>query len=189
MVSLAVAFFLVAAQRLLELRVARRNEAWALEHGAREFAAGHYPLFFVLHGAWLVGWVVEGWARGPAPVEHWQPWLLLFVIAQILRYASIKTLGRRWNTRILVFPGLAPIRSGIYRFVRHPNYFAVIVELAAVPLFFGAWITAISTSIANLLLLFGVRIPAETRALKWAAAASPGPEGPEEAGDPTGAPG
>ncbi len=156
-------------QRVVELRIAKRNEAWARSQGAREYGARHYPLFFVLHGGWGAAWIVEGWLRGPSLVPGWWAWLTLFVLAQGLRYWAITTLGRRWNTRILVLPHSTPIRTGPYRFLSHPNYLAVIVELWVVPAIVGAWITAAVASVLNLLLLLAVRIPAEERALRAAA--------------------
>jgi methyltransferase len=159
----------VVVQRLTELRRARRNEGRARERGASEHGAGHYPAFFVLHVGWLVGWVSEAWLRGPSLSEAWLAWAAMFGGAQVLRYWAILTLGPRWNTRILVFPGLEPIARGPYRWLRHPNYVAVALELCAVPMVFGAWITAAVFSILNAALLLGVRIPAEERALATAA--------------------
>lgn len=160
----------VAVQRVSELRLARRNEAWARAQGAREHGAGHYPAFFLLHGAWLLLWPLEAWRGGPTLAGGWWLWLLLFAAAEALRYWAIGTLGSRWNTRILVIPGLPPISRGPYRWLRHPNYVAVVIELAALPLVFGAWRTALVVGAANLALLLGVRIPAEMRALSAASA-------------------
>jgi methyltransferase len=160
----------VAVQRVSELRLARRNEAWARAQGAREYGAGHYPAFFLLHGAWLLLWPLEAWRGGPTLAGGWWLWLLLFAAAEALRYWAIGTLGSRWNTRILVIPGLSPISRGPYRWLRHPNYVAVVIELAALPLVFGAWRTALVVGAANLALLLGVRIPAEMRALAAASA-------------------
>ncbi len=165
-------------QRMLELRVAKRNEAWAREQGATEFGARHYPLFFVLHGGWMLGWLVEG-SNAEALPNLWWIWVLVFGLAQGLRYWAIGTLGRRWNTRVLVLPGLAPIARGPYRVVPHPNYLAVVLELAAVPLAVGAPWTAIIAGVLNAALLLGIRIPCEMRALRWAAQAKPAV--PEEA--------
>jgi methyltransferase len=83
----------------------------------------------------------------------------------------VAALGERWNTRILVVPGAPPVRRGPYRFLRHPNYLAVAIEIAALPLAFGSWRTALAFSVGNAFLL-GVRIPAEERALgaAWGAA-------------------
>ncbi len=163
----------VIVQRLAELRLARRNEARARGRGAQEFGARHYPLFFMLHGAWLVMWVHEALRGGPQLGCGWQLWLGLFIAAQALRYWAIASLGPRWNTRILVVPGDAPVVRGPYHWLRHPNYVAVVVELAALPLVFGASATALLIGLANLVLLLGVRIPAEMRALQWAGSVAP----------------
>lgn len=162
---LAILVGIVVVQRLAELRLAKRNEAWARSQGAVEHGAGHYPMFFVLHTVWLLAWPFEAWLGGPSLAPSWPLWLGAFAAAQVLRYWAIATLGRRWNTRILVLPDLAPIRRGPYRVLPHPNYAAVILELAALPLIFGAWWTALGIGVANLVLLLGVRIPAESRAL------------------------
>lgn len=166
LVALASAIVL---QRALELRLARRNERWARAQGAKEHGRRHYPLFFLLHGGWLVGWLVESYVRGVRLGEAWGLWLTLFSLASVLRYWAIATLGRRWNTRILVLEGHAPIRQGPYRYVAHPNYMAVALELFALPMMFGAWWTAGVASVLNLALLVGVRIPVEERALREAA--------------------
>jgi methyltransferase len=166
----------IAVQRVVELRVAKRNEAWARSEGAVEYGAAHYPAFFVLHGAWLVGWLAEAWSAGPTLDPRWPAWLGLFAAAQGLRYWAIHTLGRRWNTRILVFPGRPAIADGPYRWLRHPNYVAVVLELWSVPAMFGAWTTAAVATVANLVLLLAVRIPAEEAALRRAA---PGEDGDE----------
>ena len=163
----------VLVQRWAELRLARRNEARARGRGAQEFGARHYPLFFMLHGAWLVMWVTEALRGGPHLGGGWQLWLALFMAAEGLRYWAIASLGARWNTRILVVPGDAPVARGPYRWLRHPNYVAVIVELAALPLVFGAWHTAAAIGLANLVLLLRVRIPTEMRALQWAGSVAP----------------
>jgi methyltransferase len=160
----------VVIQRITELRLARRNEQWAREQGAREVGAEHYPLFFGLHGSWGIGWIVEALIRGPSLHPYWWAWLAGFVSAEILRYWAIVTLGPRWNTRILVIDGLPEIRTGPYRFIAHPNYLAVALELICIPMMFGAWVTAVVATVLNAMLLLGVRIPREQRAVREAAA-------------------
>src|SRR3954464_3495293 len=86
--------------------------------------------------------------------------LIFALLAQSLRYWAISTLGERWNTRVIVMPGSQPITSGPYRFIKHPNYVAVVMELIAVPLVHGGWITALVFSIGNAALLV-VRIREE----------------------------
>jgi methyltransferase len=87
------------------------------------------------------------------------------VASQALRWWCIATLGRRWNTRVIVVPGLAPVTSGPYRFLAHPNYVAVVVEGIALPLVHEAWLTALVFTGANAALLT-VRIRAENAALR-----------------------
>lgn len=155
----------IIIQRWLELRLAERNRDWALRQGASEYGASHYPLFFVLHAGWLIGWVGEALATGSRLSRGWPVWFGLFAAAQGGRYWAISSLGRYWNTRILIVPGVRRVRTGPYRFLRHPNYLAVVVELAAVPLIFGAWRTAVIAGLLNAALLLGLRIPTEEAAL------------------------
>lgn len=155
----------VGLERLAELAVAKRNLAWARSQGASEAGFGHYPFMVVLHTGLLVGCLVELWAADPAfvPGLGW-PMLVLVVLAQGLRWWCIRTLGRQWNTRILVVPGLALVRTGPYRFLRHPNYVAVVVEGLALPLVHSCWVTAVVFSVLNAGLLT-IRIRAEDLAL------------------------
>ncbi|WLR49503.1 isoprenylcysteine carboxylmethyltransferase family protein [Halobacillus litoralis] len=88
-----------------------------------------------------------------------------FFVLQVLRLVCIRTLGKRWNTRILVLPDEEPIRKGIYRFVKHPNYVIVFFELMIIPVLFHAYLTALIFPFLHLLVLT-VRIPAEERALQ-----------------------
>jgi methyltransferase len=89
---------------------------------------------------------------------------LVVLTSQALRWWCIATLGRRWNTRVIVVPGLAPVSGGPYRWLRHPNYVAVVVEGAALPLVHAAWVTAVVFTVLNAFLL-RVRIRVEDAAL------------------------
>lgn len=156
---------IVVIQRLLELALAYRNLNWALERGAGEYGREHYPYFFLLHGLWLLGILFEGGTRQSlSPL--WPVWLVLFLAAQYLRYWTIHTLGPFWNTRILVIPGAPPIETGPFRYLRHPNYVAVALELLSLPLIFNAWVTALLATVFNAVLLLGVRIPLEEQLLE-----------------------
>lgn len=155
----------VGVERLAELRVAKRNRAWARKRGAVEFGAGHYPAMVVLHTALLVGAVAEVLlADRPFHPVVGIPMLVVLVAAQGLRWWCIRTLGSQWNTRVLVVPGLGLVTGGPYRLLNHPNYVAVVAEGIAVPLVHGAWITATVFTALNAVLL-GVRIRTENAAL------------------------
>ena len=165
LVAFTVLVGLVGLERIAELVVSTRNAAWSLKHGGVETGRGHYPVMVVLHTGLLVGALVEAWVRRPdVPGALAWSMLALVVLSQGLRWWCIVTLGRRWNTRVIVVPGLAPVRSGPYRWLAHPNYVAVVVEGLALPLVHAAWITAAVFTVANAALLT-VRIRCENRAL------------------------
>ena len=159
---------LVAAERLAELVVAKRNLAWSLARGGRETGSGHYPFMVVLHTGLLAGCLLEVWFadRDFTGVLGW-PMLALVIASQGLRWWCIRVLGRQWNTRIVVVPGLPLVTGGPYRLFPHPNYVAVVVEGFALPLVHGAWLTAAVFTLVNAGLLT-VRIRAENRALRSA---------------------
>lgn len=157
-----------AIERLAELAVSRRNAAWSFARGGREYGRGHYPLMVGLHVGLLVGAPAEVFflSRPFVPVLGW-PMLALTLAAQALRWTAVATLRSHWTTRVIVVPGQERIGSGPYRFIRHPNYLAVVVEGVALPLVHTAWITATLFTSANLPLL-AVRIRCEERALSGA---------------------
>ncbi|HLR95187.1 MAG TPA: isoprenylcysteine carboxylmethyltransferase family protein [Jiangellaceae bacterium] len=156
---------LVGVERVAELVVSRRNVAWSLRQGGVESGRGHYPVMVVLHTGLLAGALLEVWLRRPAflPVLGWSMFALL-VLSQVLRWWCIATLGRQWSTRIMVVPGLTPVRHGPYRWLVHPNYVAVVVEGVALPLVHSAWFTAVVFTVANSALLLE-RIRTENAAL------------------------
>ena len=157
---------LVVVARGVELAVSERNRRWSLAQGGVESGAGHYPVMVLLHTGLLVGAVVEVRALD-RPFLPWLGWpmLALLVASHALRWWCISTLGRQWCTRIVVVPGLSAVTSGPYRFLRHPNYLAVVLEGIALPLVHTAWVTAAVFTVANAALL-RVRIAAEERALR-----------------------
>nr|WP_202458709.1 isoprenylcysteine carboxylmethyltransferase family protein [Streptomyces sp. SID5464] len=155
----------VALERVAELAVSRRNAALSLARGGVESGRGHYPFMVVLHTGLLAGALVEVWTRRPdtAAVLGWTM-LALVAAAQALRWWCIATLGRQWNTRVIVVPGAARVTGGPYRWIRHPNYVAVVVEGLALPLVHSAWVTAVVFTALNGFLL-ATRIRAEDAAL------------------------
>jgi methyltransferase len=155
----------VGLERLAELVVSKRNARWSIELGGVETGRGHYPVMVVLHTGLLLGCLAEVWLLRPPflPVLGFTM-LALVLASQALRWWCIATLGRQWNTRVIVVPGLPRVTGGPYRFFSHPNYVAVVVEGFALPLVHTAWITALVFSACNAVLLTA-RIRTENRAL------------------------
>ncbi|MDP3572849.1 MAG: isoprenylcysteine carboxylmethyltransferase family protein [Archangium sp.] len=155
----------VGLERLLELRLSVKNAAWAFARGGKEYGLPHYRFMTVFHTLFLVACVAEPWVFARPFVMPWGFVALgLAIAAQALRYWAITTLGPRWNTRVIVLPEAAPVTGGPYRFVRHPNYVAVVLELLVLPLIHSAWVTAIVFTVVNALLL-RVRVKVEEEAL------------------------
>ena len=155
----------VGVERLVELVVAQRNLAWSRMRGGVEFGAGHYPVMVVLHTGLLFGALAEVYLLH-RPFLPWLGWPMLAIVvaAQALRWWCITTLGRQWNTRVVVVPGAPRVAGGPYRLIPHPNYVAVIAEGVALPLVHTAWITALVFTVLNAALL-STRITTENNAL------------------------
>ncbi len=155
-----------AAERLAELVRSARHARWAFARGGVERGRGHFPPMVALHTALLVAPVVEVVAAD-RPFLPWLGWpaLALVLAAQALRWWCIATLGRQWNTRVIVVPGAPLVARGPYARLAHPNYVAVVLEGVALPLVHSAWVTAVTFTLLNAVLLLRFRIPAEERAL------------------------
>jgi methyltransferase len=162
---------LTALERLAELVVSARNARWSFARGAVESGRGHFPPMVALHTGLLLACLIEVHAAD-RPFVAWLGWpaLVLVLASQALRWWCIATLGPRWNTRVIVVPGLPLVSRGPYRWIPHPNYVAVVVEGIALPLVHTAWVTALGFTVLNAILLLGFRIPAEERALQAAVA-------------------
>ena len=154
-IVLAVALFRVA-----ELILAQRNTKRLLANGGSEFGRRHYPLFVLLHGGWLLVLFYDI----PSATELNHYFLVFFGILFCGRVWVITALGPYWTTRVISSPEFPLIRKGPYRFVRHPNYWVVIGEIAVLPLCFGAWYWAVVFSFLNAVLLWW-RIRIENEAL------------------------
>ena len=158
----------VAVERLAELAISKRNLGLARARGGREHGFGHYPFMVVLHTGLLVACLIEAAHRSFIPALGW-PMIAVVVLAQALRWWCIAVLGPSWNTRVIVVPGLPLVERGPYRWLRHPNYVAVVLEGIALPLVHSAWITAVVFTVVNAGLL-RVRISSENAALAQALA-------------------
>ena len=151
---------LVTLQRLAELVIARRNTRVLLARGAYEASPGHYPLIVAVHALWLLSL----WWLAPGKPIAW-PLIALFLLLQFGRLWVLSTLGPRWTTRIIILPGAPLVAGGPFRFVRHPNYLVVALEIAVLPLAFHLWQVALIFSAANAAIL-AIRIRAEEKALQ-----------------------
>jgi methyltransferase len=157
----------LGVQRLFELRLSQRNEQRILQRGGREYTPETYKWILTLHAAWFAAMLLEVFATK----RKFHPRLALpafgvFAVGQALRLTAIRTLGWRWSTRVMTVPGPAgaPMRHGIYRYIRHPNYLGVELEILSAPLLHSAYLTSAVFGLANVLLLRD-RIRREEQAL------------------------
>jgi methyltransferase len=156
---------LICLERVAELVVSQRNASASLAQGGTESGRGHFPPMVALHTALVAGCFLEPILahRTFIPALAW-PMIALVIAANALRWWCIATLGPRWSARVIVLPTAPLVRTGPYRWFRHPNYVAVIVEGIALPLAGSAWITAATFTVLNAALLT-VRVRCESRAL------------------------
>ncbi|HET9160042.1 MAG TPA: isoprenylcysteine carboxylmethyltransferase family protein [Caulobacteraceae bacterium] len=157
---LALMLGLVIGQRLSELVIARRNTRRLLARGGREIGRQHYPLFIVLHAAWIAAMAIF------IPYDRWpyMPLIVVYLLLQLARVWVITSLGPYWTTRIITLDGAPIVKRGPYRFIKHPNYLVVGMEILTLPLAFQAWWIAIVFTVLNTALI-GYRISVEERAL------------------------
>nr|WP_226035008.1 isoprenylcysteine carboxylmethyltransferase family protein [Aquibacillus saliphilus] len=157
-----ILIFLIC-QRIVELVIAKSNEKWMKQRGAFETGQKHYKWFVIVHCLFFLSLILEVFNN---PDDITPPIALLFVfgITQLFRVWCITSLGRYWNTKIIVLPEAEIVTRGPYRFIKHPNYLIVGVELFVIPLIFEAYITSILFPILHLVLM-KIRIPTEEKAL------------------------
>ncbi|WP_226657333.1 isoprenylcysteine carboxyl methyltransferase family protein [Pseudalkalibacillus hwajinpoensis] len=159
-------FSILVIQRLGELHLAKKNERWMKARGAKEVGQDHYKYIVWLHISFLLAVGIETMIRGFSLSMIWMMMLGIFVFAQVLRFWTIRSLGRFWNTKIIVLPEANVIQKGPYRFMKHPNYVIVALEIMSLPLIFSSYITAAVFTLLNAFLLLKVRIPVEEKALR-----------------------
>lgn len=157
-------FIFIVLQRLFELVIAKGNEKWMLERGGVEWGGEHYKWFIVVHSLFFLSMLTEVSMRDYAEFVTSPYIFVLFLLTQLVRVWCVLSLGRFWNTRIIILPGRSLISRGPYKYVKHPNYLIVGIEFFIIPLLFGAYITAALFPILHLLLM-KVRIPLENKAL------------------------
>lgn len=157
-------FALVLAERLVELPLARANLRWALERGGVEHDHAFTRWLIAFHVVFFAGWLAELTVRGGGLAVLPLVAFGAFLVLEGGRAWVVLTLGRRWNTRVVVIPGTPPVRGGPFRLLPHPNYLIVALELYAYPLLTGCWWTAGIAGTLNLFVL-ARRIRGEERAL------------------------
>jgi methyltransferase len=160
MTTALIILTLVTLQRLSELVIAKRNTAALMAKGAIEHGASHYPVMVLLHASWLAGLWWFGWNA----TVIW-PFMMAYIALQAFRVWILATLGKRWTTRILTVPNETLVAKGPYRFIRHPNYALVLLEVPLLPLAFGLPWFALLYGLLNIAML-AWRIRIEDQALQ-----------------------
>jgi methyltransferase len=161
MIFIVFILFLIF-QRLAELYVSSKNEKWLLKNGAIEYGKEHYPFIVALHTLFIISLIVEYVLRDDVTVNF--TLIVLFFVLIVIKVIVISTLGHYWNTKIYKVPGTRPVATGIYKYIKHPNYIIVICEIAIIPLAFGLYYTAVVFTLLNAIMLT-VRIKKENEVL------------------------
>lgn len=155
---------LLGCERVIEIVISHRNENWALSAGGREYDVRFTRYLVGFHMLWFTGFLAEGvlWSHQilVSPLIA----LLVFILLQAARYWCIVSLGKFWNTKVIVVPGVALVRRGPYRWLRHPNYLVVVLELFVYPALYGCWMTSLVGGGINLWMVRR-RIQGEEQAL------------------------
>ncbi|WP_407268648.1 isoprenylcysteine carboxyl methyltransferase family protein [Radiobacillus sp. PE A8.2] len=159
-----ILFSFLIFQRIIELVIARKNEQWMRDRGAVELGKDHYKWFILAHSLFFVSLWLEIIFKHEAALVFQPILFLVFVFLQVMRVWCIGSLGRFWNTKILILPGATLRNRGPYRWIKHPNYVIVGLELFFIPLLFHSYVTAIIFPLIHIVLL-KIRIPAEENGL------------------------
>jgi methyltransferase len=154
----------VIVQRVMELIIAKRNEKWIKSQGGIEAGAEHYKWIVMLHIGFFISLILEYSIQGLL-IKWWAIPFMFFTFAQVLRGWSLLSLGRYWNTKILLIPNSEVVKKGPYKYIRHPNYLVVGLEIFMLPFMFSAYFTAVLFTLLNSYILLFIRIPAEEKAL------------------------
>ncbi|MDQ0228821.1 isoprenylcysteine carboxyl methyltransferase family protein [Metabacillus malikii] len=160
-----IVFIILLLERISELMIAKRNEKWMLRHGAVEFGTEHYGVIVAHHCMFLMCFALEVLYFDKSISQFWMIIVPILLIAQFIRYWAILSLGNYWNTKVIIIPGTYIEVKGPYKFLKHPNYLIVIIEILFIPLLFKAYATAIVFSILNFIVI-ETRIRVEEEALE-----------------------
>ncbi|KYD09210.1 hypothetical protein MXL46_01305 [Heyndrickxia sporothermodurans] len=155
---------IIIIQRCVELFIAKKNERFLKDQGAKEYGRKHYLFMVMMHICFFVSLLVEVTFFAKSLSSLWPIWFSLFLLTQIGRVWVIQSLGTFWNTKIIVLPEATIVSKGPYKYIKHPNYLIVTTELLVIPLMFNAYFTLVCFFILNQLIL-AIRIPYEERVL------------------------
>jgi methyltransferase len=161
----AIFIILIAIQRMFELYIAKQNEKQLKAAGAVEYGESHYSWMVLMHLSFFIVLIIEVVVLERDVSGLWPIWLTLFLIAQSGRIWVIRSLGKHWNTKIIVVPDADVVIKGPYKYFKHPNYIIVATEIIVISLLFNAYYTAVIFSLLNVWMMT-VRIPLEEKALK-----------------------
>src|SRR5450432_528927 len=155
----------VGALRLVELRISRAHQRLLVARGAAKVSEPRFRWMVVLHTAVLVGAALEViFLKRPFIPGLAASMFVIFLAANAVRWWVILTLGEHWNVQVMDSTELGVVATGPFRFVRHPNYAAVFIEMIALPLIHTAWITALAGAVAHMVVL-KQRLATEERVL------------------------
>jgi len=144
---------IIIIQRISELILSKRNENYLISKCAIEYDKEGYKYIVLMHNLFFISVITEFVFLERHINEYWKILLIIFICTQLLRYWAIFSLGKRWNTKILVLENLELVHKGPYRYLKHPNYLAIIIEIAIISLLFSCYYTAVVFSILNLIVL------------------------------------
>ena len=162
---MAFTFFIsfIVLLRIGELILSQRNEIWLLQQGAIEYGQKHYSYIVALHTLFIISLIAEYSTTQTATFSLF--FLVLYLLLLAFKASVITSLGKFWNTKIYHISGFPLIKTGVYKYIKHPNYLIVIAEIAIIPLVFHLYITAFTFTLLNAIML-SVRIKEENRVLK-----------------------
>ena len=147
--------------RIFELFLSKKNTERLLQEGATEYYKSHYKFIVFFHIIFLSFFFIKSLSNTIINIEY----LYIFFLVQILRYKIIYELGNFWTTRILVI-NKPLVKTWVFRYLRHPNYIVVFLEVILVCLFFNDFYSLIVFSVINMILI-AIRIFYEEKANKF----------------------
>ncbi|GAC1660730.1 MAG: isoprenylcysteine carboxyl methyltransferase family protein [Candidatus Acidiferrum sp.] len=155
----------IALLRIWEMRISKRNQLRLIAQGAVKAPQPKFRWVVLVHLVVLLGSALEVlFLHRPFIPVLAGAMIALFLLSNALRLWVILAMGQHWNVQVVDSTRLGVITGGPFRFVRHPNYAAIFVEMIALPLIHTAWITALVCS-AGYAIAIGQRIVAEERVL------------------------